>query len=520
VAFVLLIACANVASLLLAQGTRRTQELAVRAALGASRVRLVRQLLTESLILSLAGGLVGLLLAAWATRVFVSLAPPAIPRLDELTFDTRVALFAFLLSTMTAVVFGAVPASQASKSDVGHALARRQRGGTSATRRHRSWLVVGELALAFVLLAGAGLLARAFGNLLRWDPGFDRQGVTVSWLLVPSNTYQTGDAAVAVLERAQSEVATVPGVRSVALASAGPLFGGAETDKLTVDGAARTPSDEAPAVHWFDVDPGYFDVLGIRHVSGRKLTSADSASAPLVALVNESLARRFFPGGTAVGHRVTVMNHASEIVGVVADVRPYRPDRSAPAEIYWPIRQYPRWAAYLVMRLEPEANVEGAIRARLTRVDASLQMNPPVTIEDAFNRVLVSPRFTTILVGVFALVAIGLAAVGIAGVMAFAVASRTREIGVRMALGAPAGRLMREFMRQGLVLAAVGAAIGMGGAWALTGWLDSFLYGLPRNDPMAIGATLVGFALVACLASYLPARRASRVDPVVALRSE
>jgi putative ABC transport system permease protein len=518
-AFVLLIACANVAGLLLVRATRRAPEFAVRASLGAGGARIVRQLLTESLVLALTGGLLGLLLASWTTRAFVSLAPATIPRLDEVAIDGRVALFTVLLSVATAVLFGLAPARQASMIDIGTTLKGRRHGGAGDARL-RSSLVVAEMALALVLLVGAGLLTRTFGRLLQWNPGFDREGVVTSWMLAPASSYRA-TTAVGVLEGARDAVATVPGLRSVGLGSAGPLFGGSESGVLSVEGRADTEPSKATPVNWFDVSPEYFDALGIALVKGRGFTPADAAGAPNVAVINQALARQFFPGMDAIGQHVTAMEHASEIVGIVADVRPYRPDRPTPPEIYWPIRQYPRLAAYLVMRTTPGVQgLERSIRGRVAAVDANVQLTPVVSLDERFARELVGPRFNVLLIGALAFVAVALAAVGVFGVISYSVASRTREIGVRMALGATPRQLVAAVVRQGITLAVVGIAIGLGGALALGRFLTSLLYGLAPTDAATLAVTLVGFGLVAAAASYLPARRAARVDPLTALRQE
>ena len=516
VGFVLLIACANVASLLLVRATGRVPEFAVRSALGAARSRLAQQLVTESLLLSLAGGALGLVLAAWATTGFVALAPPTIPRLDEVAVDGRIALFAFLLSTAAALLFSFAPARQASRGDLSRTLTG-QRGVAGSNTRLRSAFVVAQLALALVLLFGAGLLARSFGRLLQWDPGFDRAGVMTTWMMPP-----TGPTAgsVAAMERVRDEIASVPGVLGVALGSAGPLFGGVESGRLNVEG--RTAADDsAPPVHWLDVSPHYFDTLGIRLLRGRQFSDTDVRGTANVALVNETLAQRFFPGQNPIGQRVEVDGHASEIVGIVADTRPLRPDQPTPPQLFWPIRQYPRGGAYLILRTTPGlGGVEKAVRARTASVNAAIQLSPMLGLDQRFERSVVSPRFNVLLVAAFALVAVALAGVGVYGVIAYALASRTRELGVRVALGATPGRLVRGVFLQGMTLGAIGIAAGCAGALALGRLLTSLLYGLPPADPLTLGAPPALLALVAAAACWLPARRAARVDPVVALAAE
>lgn len=516
-AFVLLIACANVAGLLLVRATRRTPEFAVRTSLGAGRARLVRQLLTESLVLSLLGGAAGLLLALWTTRAFVLLAPTSIPRLDEVSIDGRVAFFAVLLSAVTAILFGLVPARQASSVDLADALKGR-RHGTGGETRLRSALVIAEMALALVLLVGAGLMVRALDRVLRWDPGFSREGLATSWLLAPADTYRTTAAAVGVLERARDAIAGLPGMHSAALASGGPLFGGVETGAIVIEGAP--PIDQSAAtVNWFDVSPEYFDVVGIATVKGRTFHERDVASGPHVAVINQSLATRFFGTDNPIGRRVRVMKHASEIVGIVRDIRPYRPDLAAPPEIYWPIRQYPRRAAYLVMRAESGPSGQ-SLRARVAGVDPAVQVSAVVSLNESFSRVLVTPRFNALLLGAFALVALALATVGIAGVIAYSVASRTREIGIRIALGATSQRLVTEVVSQGMTLAALGMALGIAGSLALGRVLATMLYGLPSHDWVTLGIAIAVFAAVAFCATYVPARRAAHIDPLTALRQD
>ena len=516
-AVVLLIACANVAGLLLVRATGRTPEFAVRAALGAGRGRVMRQLLAEGAVLSIAGGSLGLLLASWTTRAFVTIAPPSIPRLEEIAIDGRVALFALALSLATAVLFGLAPARQGSRVDVSAAL-RGQRHGNARDTRFRSALVIVEVALALVLLMNAGLLIRTFGRLLQWEPGFARESVATSWMLAPAGTYRTTASAVAVLERARDSVAALPGVQSVALASAGPLFGGVETDALSLEHGAAV---DGAAVNWFDVSPEYFDALGIPVLRGRGFTPADARGAPNVAVINEALSRRFFAGRDPIGQRVTVMSHASEVVGVVADVKPYRPDRPAAPEIYWPIRQYPRLGAYLVMRIDPGVQgLERMVRAQVAAVDPDIQVSPVLSVNDRFSRALVTPRFNMLLLGAFAFAAIVLAAVGVFGLIAYLVASRTREMGIRIALGATPRRLARDVVWHGLTLAAGGMALGLAGALATGRLLGTLLYGLPPTDWPTWTGTLIGFGLVAFVASYLPARRAARIDPLTALRQD
>lgn len=517
--FVLLIACANIAGLLLVRATGRAAEFAVRASLGAGRRRLVQQLMTESLVLSLAGSAVGLLIAIWATEAFVSIAPADIPRLAEVAIDRRIVLFAFVLATLTAMIFGVAPARRAWKTDVNDAL-KGVRSGRAGDTRLRSGLAVVQLSLALMLLFGSGLLTRSFTRFVQWDPGFQRANVVTTWMLPPRiRTIARG--TVSLMRQVRDDVAMLPGVQAAGLVSAVPLFGGEESDGIAIEGRPAFAPDKMPTVQWFDLDEHYFATLGVRTVRGRGLSASDTFESPHVALVNETLARQFFPGEDPIGHRVTVEDHPAEIVGVVSDVKPWRPDEPTPPQIYWPIQQYPRGAAYLVLRTTPGIpGIEQSIRGRVAAINPSIQLNAFRTLDEQVARRLVSPRFNMLLVASFAVVALLMAAVGVYGVNAYAVASRTREFGVRVALGASPGQLVSSVVRRGMALASIGIVAGCAGAIAVGRLLTSLLYGLPARDPLTLAAAVGILTLVAALACWVPARRASRVDPVAALRAQ
>src|SRR3990172_3707421 len=348
-AFVLLIACANVAGLLLVRATGRAAEFALRASLGAGRRRLVQQLMTESFVLSLAGGAFGLLLAVWATAAFVAVAPANIPRLDEVSVDARVMVFALLLATATAMIFGIAPARRAWKTDLNTAL-KGTRGGGGTDTRLRSVFAVVQLSLALVLLAGAGLLTRRYARFMQWDPGFNRSSIVTTFMVPPR--LPGGGAIVSLMQQVRDEVATLPGVEAVALTSggSGSLLGGGDTDTIAIEGQPTLPPDKMPTVEWFDMDPHYFETLGVRLVKGRGFSDSDQFGSPHVAVINEALARRFFPGEDPIGRRVTLQSHPPPIVRVPPDLRPWRPDENVPPQIYWPIQQYRRGAAHLVVR--------------------------------------------------------------------------------------------------------------------------------------------------------------------------
>jgi putative ABC transport system permease protein len=519
-AFVLLIACANVAGLLLVRATGRAPEFALRASLGAGRRRLVQQLMTESFVLSLVGGALGLLLAVWATSAFVAVAPANIPRLDEVGVDARVVVFTFLLVAATAMLFGIAPARRAWKTDLNTAL-KGTRGGGATDTRLRSVFAVVQLSLAFVLLVGAGLLTRSFARFMQWDPGFNRNNI-VTTFMVPPRLPGEG-VIVSLMQQVRDDVATLPGVEAVALTSggSGSLLGGGDTDAIAIEGQPTLPPDKMPTVEWFDMDPHYFETLGIRLVKGRGFSASDRFESPHVAVVNEALARRFFPSEDPIGKRVTVENHPAEIVGVAADVKQWRPDEPTPPQIYWPIQQYRRGAAYLVMRTTPGIpGIEQSIKARVAAINPDVQLNPFRTLDEQFARRLVSPRFNMLLVASFALVAVLMAAVGVYGVNAYTVASRTREFGVRAALGASPAQLVTSVVRRGMALASVGIIAGLAGSIAIGRLLTSLLYGLPARDPVTLVSAVIILTVVAAIACWVPARRASRVDPVAALRAQ
>jgi putative ABC transport system permease protein len=520
VGFVLLIGCANVANLLLARSASRRRELAVRTALGASRGRLVRLLLGESVLLAVIGGAAGLLLAVWAVNTFVSLAPGGIPRLDEVGMDGRVLAFALLISLLTSVVFGLVPSLQATSLDLNAELKEGDRGSSSGRLGVRGLLVISEVALALMLLIGAGLLTQSFATLLRWKPGFDQSNLLTVWLLASSGKYETGDQVVSVFRQAAAEVEALPSVESVGRTSAGPLFGGRETDEFHIGGRPQPNPGEGPVARWFDVGPNYFATLGISLLKGRSFEETDARGAEPVAIINESAVQRYWPGEDPLGQRITIYGRTMTVVGVVTDVRPLRPGTPIDPEIYWPQTQVPRYATYLLIRTktDPSSAVQG-VRARLQQLDPDM-ISGFMTLDQRVARELVAPRFNMLLVGIFASVALLLAAIGIYGVIAYTVARRAREMGIRMALGAQRWDIVKAVVVQGMVPTTIGVGLGLVGAVGLTRVLDTLLFGVNPTDPVTFAAVAITLAAVAALACYIPARRATRVDAVVALREE
>ncbi len=520
--FVLLIGCANVANLLLARATERRREFAVRAAIGAGRSRLVRLLLTESLLLALIAGALGLVLSFWAVEAFVGLAPGGIPRLDEVGIDRSVLAFAMMLSVATCVAFGLAPALLASRLDLNQSLKEGdQRSPGRSGSRLRSALVISEVALALVLLIGAGLLTRTFVELLRWEPGFDQSNLMVTWLLASDGKYSNASQVAELFDAAVQDVASLPSVVSVGTTSAGPLFGGREPDEFTIAGRPTPEPGQAPVARRYDIDPGYFRTLGIPLQRGRDFNAADTRGAPPVAIINETLARRYFPGEDPIGQQVTMLGGPMTIVGVVGDVQPFRAGDPIEPEIYWPFKQRPRYATYLLIRTasDPTATIRPA-EQRLRALDPDMEISTFRTMGELVGRQLVRPRFNMLLIGVFASVALLLAAIGIFGVISYSVAQRTREIGVRVALGAADGDIFRSVVGRGMTLTLTGVALGLVGAFGVTRVLSSLLVGVRPTDPLTFVSIAILLMLVALLACYVPARRAMRVDAMVALRSE
>ena len=521
VAILLLVACANVANLLVARGASRVRELAVRSALGAGPGRLVRLTAAESLALALLGGAAGLLVARWATDALVPLIPGGLPRLDHVAFDGRIVAFAVALAVATGVLAGLAPALRAARLDLVAAI--KEGHQPVAWRRAlgmRGGLVVAEVAMAFVLATGAGLLARSLATLLRWEPGFDRHNLLSFWTFASEGKYTDRASVAALFERVGAELRTLPGVASVGMASSGPLFGGRETGEFLLEG---TGAGEPVVARWYDMDASFFPTLGVALKRGRWLSVADRAGMPPVALINETMARRYFSGADPVGRRLRSKGSGTtlEVVGVVADIPAFLPGTPPQPEIYWPYQQSPRWASYFLLRTSGDpAALAKAVDARLKTVDPDLHASSLATMEDLVARRLRRPRFNLLLIGVFAAFALGLTLVGVYGVIAASVAGRTREIGVRVALGASARQVLTAVVKEGMALVALGMAIGLVGAVWLTRFAASMLYGVAPGD---LGTRLVVVGLVAAaglLACLVPARRAARVDPVVALRSE
>jgi len=527
VLLVLLIACANVANLLLVRMAGRAREFAVRAALGASRGRMVRQLLSESLVLAAAGAAGGLLLAYWAVGALVALAPAGTPRLEDVRVDGVTFVVALALLSITAVLFGLAPALHAARGNLTGALKEGGRGTTAGGGRVlRRVLVVAETAIALMLLAGAGLLLRSFLYLQTVDRGFDPNGVVVADVFPPPATYADQRSVVAFLDAVVERVRALPGVATAATVSNLPL-GGSDTDMyFRIEGG---PQAERPPTVWYRVvSSDYFNAMRIRLVRGRALNDGDRASAPGAVVINETLARRHWGAADPIGSRVLVddrpqsAHQSYTVVGVAADVRHSGPQEPSRGEMYLHYRQYADRRATLVVRVtgQDPMQLAGPLRAAVQSVAAAVPVANIGTLAELDRDAVSQPRLMMLLVGCFGVVALALAALGLYGVLAYVVAQRTSEMGIRMALGARPADVIRLVVGQGLAVTAAGLAAGLFGAFFLTRALATLIYGVGPRDALTFTIAPALLLIAAVLASYLPARRASRVDPVVALRSE
>jgi putative ABC transport system permease protein len=527
-AFVLLISCTNMANLVLPRALARRREVAIRAALGAQRSRLVRQLLTESILLGVVGGVAGLALAHWGLDALVSLAPAGTPRLQDIALDGRVLGFSLALSLTTGVAFGLGPAFSASRTEVQGAL---QSGRSPGLARHPGarLLVVAEIALSLVLMAGAGLLLESFRRLLLVDPGFDPHDVLTVAVSLPDSRYPRPDQRAGFYAELLERVRTVPGVISAAAITPLPVAGdGVIATRFTVEGRPAPPPGQKPRAEYRAVTAGYFETMRIPLRKGRTFDAGDRREAPAVAIVNETLAAQVFPGQDPLGQRLVIGigtaesdPHTFEVVGVVGDIRQFGRQIFAPPEIYVPHPQQSwSWMSLVVRTSSDPMSLAGALRRTVTALDSEQAIYNVRPLTELLSDVLAARRFIMALLGGFALLGLALATVGVYGVLAESVDRRRGEIGLRLAVGADPGDVLRMVLGQAARLAAAGVTLGLVAAFALTRVLQGLLFGVSATDPAIFAAVAGVLGVAALLASTLPARRAARLDPAAILREE
>lgn len=530
VGFVLLIACANVANLLLTRSSVRQKEIAIRSALGASRFRVIRQLLTESVMLSLLGGAAGLLLALWGTDVLISGVPDSIPRLQETGINGWVLGFTFIIAVGTGIVFGLVPALQGSRPDLNETLKEGGRGSTGTRQIVRSILVVTEVALALVLLIGAGLMIRSILRLQDASLGFDPGNLLTLQLSIPkdkSDPERVGEFFGQLKQRVQA----LPGVEAISYSNGVPFLGASEQSFMVEGRPQPAPGEKFPMAVQYIVGPDYFKAMNIRLKKGRYIDERDRIGSQPVVVIDETLEREYFSNGDAIGNHLSFdRSKGFEIVGVVEHVKHYGVDGQIPVEnqFYMPFSQVPKefidrvtGRMSLVVRTQSDpASLAQQVRAQVMATDKDQPVFNVQPMEQVVSTSIAPRRFTMLLMSIFAAVALVLATVGIYGVMSYSVTQRTHEIGIRMALGAHAADILRLVVKQGLLLALIGVGIGLTGAFILTRVMSSLLFGVGAADLTTFVAISLMLTLVAAVASYIPARRATKVDPMIALRYE
>jgi putative ABC transport system permease protein len=526
VGFVLLIAGANVAGLLLARVTARHREVAIRTALGASRWRLMRQLLTESVILSAVSGLLGLLFAYVGLKLLVSLTPSEVPRLHEIGLHVRVFLWTLTISIVTGLLFGLAPAVQASRPDLSKALNENsgRNPGSFQGNPVRNLLVVSEVAVALLLLVGAGLMTRSFLHLRQVNPGFATTNLLSMYIALPTQKYRKPQQTNVFYDQLIERVAKLPGVKSVGGIDPLPFSNSNVTTTFLVEGAPIVALADRLDVGQRVVTPGYFQTMSIPVLKGRSFTEQDRENTPSVIIVNEALARRYWPNQDVIGKRLGFEEDPSkqvwrEIVGVVGDVKHKALETEAMPEVYFPYQQHPKNFMNLVVHTASDpASVIPAIRTQVLSIDKDQPVSEVMTMEQRLAKSVASSRFVMLLLGVFSILALVLAAVGIYGVMSYLVTQRTQEIGVRMALGAQKRHVLKLVVGKGMVLAVIGIAIGLAGSLSLTRLMRSLLFEVTPTDWLTFVITSLVLLTVALLACYIPAHRATKVDPLTALR--
>ena len=528
VAFVLLIACANVANLMLARAAARHGEVAIRTAMGAARSRIVRQLLTEAVLVALLGGALGLLVVVLGLRAIRGINPGDLPRLDTVSVDWAVLLFTLGVSVLTGLLFGLAPALRSTRRDLTETLKQAGRGTTGGTRnRLRSSLVIVEVSLSLVLLVGAGLLLRSFWRVLQVQPGFETQNLLTATVSLSGSRYSSTQAYVAFHQELTQRLRALPGVRAVGLASGVPLDRGGTAMDVYIEG--RAPGSEQPSAEWRRVSSGYFRAMGIPQLRGRDLREDDAREAVRGVVISDAMARRFWPGEDPIGRQFRSysatqrkpVGSAFTVVGVVGDVRNFGLDAAAGPVMYLPYEGSVWNPMRVVLRTEGDPRgYTAALRDVVRALDPILPVANIQTMDELLDSSLAPRQFSLLLLGAFAALALGLAAAGLYGVMSYVATQRTHEVGVRLALGAQQADILRMVVRRGLVLTATGVGVGLVGALWLTRLLRTLLFEVSGADPATFTGVAVLLTIVAVLACWLPARRAARVDPMVALRSE
>jgi len=527
VGFVLLIACANVANLMLARAAARQKEIAVRAALGAGRGRIVRQLLTESVLLAAAGGAAGLVLAWWGTDLLVSLGPGELTDLQQVKISAPVLGFTLAVSLLTGIIFGLVPAFDAARFDLQESLKEggKNIGGGTRSHRLRSAFVIAEIALALVLLVGAGLLVRSFARLQAVDPGFNAKNTLTMRISLPTRKYDSDPKRIAFFRQAIEKIKALPGVQEAGAVSFLPFATTPAGTGVEIEGRPKLPPGQGLVTSVSVTDENYFRTMQIPLKRGRLFTEPEAVEMRHVVVINETFAQKYFPNEDPLGKRVTIYmkndNVPTEIIGIVGDNKQMSLDGEVRPMSYWPHPELTYSAMTLVIRTQGDAAIIApSARQVIQSLDSEQAVSDVRTMESLLASSVARTRFNTLLLTIFAVVALILAAVGIYGVMSYTVAQRTHEIGIRMALGAQARDVLGLMVKQGLVLALVGVGIGLAAAFALTRLMSNLLYEVKATDPVTftvIALALIGVALLAC---YIPARRAMKVDPMVALRYE
>ncbi|HEU0367889.1 MAG TPA: ABC transporter permease, partial [Candidatus Acidoferrum sp.] len=525
VGFVLLIACANVANLLLARATAREKEMALRKALGASRWRLIAQLLSESFVLSFIGSALGVGLAFALMPLLRSLKQASLPRLAETRVDAAVLLFSLALCIVTAALFGLAPALQAAGKQLHESLKEGIRGSSAGGRRGRlrGVLVIAEMAVALILITAAGLLAESFARLLQVNLGFSPQNVTTFPVVLPSTRYAKPEQLTEFYRVALQRIRALPGVETAAFVSFLPLSGGYRLSYFCAEGQVCQGLGKDPLIAFWQVTPGYFETMRAPLLRGRFFDEHDIAGAAPVIIVNETAARHFWPNENPLGKHVAGSRDLipRQVVGVVADAK-FSALKAVNAEqFYVPSEQMPYPAMTLVVRSTADReSLVTAIRAKLAEVDPTLPISGILSMEAVIASSIAQPRLITQLVGAFAIFALLLAAIGMYGVMAYSVSQRKQELGIRMSLGAAPGDILRLVVRQGMTLAAIGTLVGITGSLALTRLMTSLLFRVQATDPLIFGSAALVLAVASFAACYIPARRATRVDSIIVLRHE